>query len=302
MDERKRGFLLVLCTAVISGFSVFINSFAIAKFDPFVFTALRNGAIGLSVLSFIYLTGRASELGRVPRREWLKLAVWGAFDGGVAFMLYFYGLKLTTAANAALLHKTIFVFASAMAAVFLKERLSRIQIGATLLLLFGAFLLSGLSYSEVGVGEGVILAAVLLWSAGNVIAKKLLEKISSMDVIFARMFFGSLFIFAFLALRGGMPELSSLTPNHYIWLVISSLLLIGYQLTYFNGLALLKVSEATSVLVLGSVITSLLSILVMQLPSPAELLGMIAVVGSLAVIYFAPAEVEDVHRKTIPRG
>jgi drug/metabolite transporter (DMT)-like permease len=288
----------VLGTAVISGFSIFMNSFAIAQFDPFVFTALKNSLVCIFVISFVYMSSRIAELLRMPKIDWAKLAVWGAFDGGAAFLLYFYGLKLSNAANASLLHKSMFIFASALALVFLKEKVSRKQILAGLALLAGVALFSGTPSQSIGVGEMAMLGAVLLWSAGNVVCKKLLESIPTNNVIFGRMFFGSLFMLAFLAATGNTLSISSLTPNHYLWLVFTAALLLGYQLTYYNGLALLKVSEATSTLVLGAAITSLLSLFVMKIPSPAELLGIIVIAAGLVLVYLAPGET-DVHHKTV---
>ena len=38
MNSSEKGFLLVLCTAVISGFSIWINKYGVNGFNPFVFT------------------------------------------------------------------------------------------------------------------------------------------------------------------------------------------------------------------------------------------------------------------------
>jgi drug/metabolite transporter (DMT)-like permease len=297
MNERKRGFLLVLGTALISGFSIFVNSFAIAQFDPFVFTALKNSVVAIFIISLLFLLSRVRELARMGNAEWAKLAVWGAVDGGIAFLLYFYGMKLTNAASASLLQKSMFIFASALAVVILKERINWKQLVACIVVLCGAALLSGASYT-MGVGEVAMLGAVLLWAAGNVIGKKLLERITPLNVAFGRMFFGSLLMLCFLTATGNAVSFSSFTANHYIWLLLTSALLLAYQLTYFNGLAVLNVSEATSMLVLGAVVTSLLSAFVMKMPTPAELLGMAAVAGGLTLIYLAPSE-RNVPNKTL---
>ena len=299
MDERKRGFLLVLGTALISGLSIFINKFAVAQFDPFAFTALKNSAVCIAVLSFIYLSSRAKELMRMPKVEWTKLAAWGAFDGGVAFLLYFYGLKIASSATASLMHKSMFIFASALAFVFLKEKIGRKQTAAGIILLAGATLLSGVQTSGMGTGELAVLGAVLLWSAGNVACKKLLEKISPTNIVFGRMFFGSLLMLGFLAATGNAPDFSSFTFNHYAWLLLTAVLLLFYQVTYFNGLRVLSVGEATSMLVLGSVVTPLLSVFITSIPSPAELLGIGAVIAGCVLIYLAPGDVENVRNKTI---
>ena len=296
--DRKRGFMLVLCTALISGFSIFINSFAIAKFDPFVLTGLRNFVVALFTLSFIYLTSHLNELRKISKVDWLKLAGWGAVDGGVAFMLYFYGMKLSNVILASILHKSIFIFASAMAFAVLKEKLNWRWVAGAVFLLCGAALLSGIPSEEMKGGESAVFAAVLLWAAGNVVAKKLLERISVRNLIFGRMFFGSIVILGFLAATGSFSF--SLTTDHYIWLLLTSILLVGYQFTYFSGLSLLKVSEATSVLTLGAVVTSLLSVVVIKQLTPVELLGIIGVASGVVLVYLS-GEVENVHHKTIPR-
>jgi len=299
MESREKGFLLVLCTAMISGFSIFINSFAAAQFDPFVFTALKNSVVAIFIFSFLYISSKARGFLRIGRSDLAKLAIWGAFDGGVGFLLFFYGLKLTTPADASLLQKSIFIFASALAAVFLKERMSWRQMAAAVILFIGAVLLSGITYSGIGAGGTMVMASVLVWSAGNVAAKKILGRIAPLDVVFGRMFFGSLLMLSFLAFTNNLPNFSSFTQNHYEWILVTSILLLGYQVTYFNGLALLKVSEATSMLVLGSVVTSLLSIFNAKLPTPAELLGMLAVVCGLALLYLYPKEAADVRNKAV---
>ncbi len=205
-----------------------------------------------------------------------------------SFLLFFWGLSQTSAANASLLQKSVFLPASALAFLVLKERLSKLQLAGTCLLFIGAALFAGFSFTTLAAGDLAIIAAVLLWSAEDVISKYALRSVSSSTVVFGRMFFGSLVMVCFLGATSQLPNPAALTANHYLWLLLTSLLLLGYQLTFYSGLARLKVGEAAAVLVFGSVVTTALSLSIGILPGVYELLGAAAVTIGVAAVAISP--------------
>ena len=107
--ERK-GTILVLTTAVISGFSIFINKFGVKEFDPYLFTWLKNSFVALFLLGLIIGVREVEELKRLQRKDWLLLSAIGLVGGAIPFLLFFKGLSLTTGANASFVHKTMFVY------------------------------------------------------------------------------------------------------------------------------------------------------------------------------------------------
>ena len=73
MRAPRTGIYLALGTALISGFSVFMNGFAVRQFsDPATYTTLKNG------VAAVILVGALLAVGGVPRalgtRRWLGLA------------------------------------------------------------------------------------------------------------------------------------------------------------------------------------------------------------------------------------
>ncbi len=52
MDFRK-GLMLALLTALLSGMSVFANGIAVKGFDPFVFTTMKNVVVSVAILTVI---------------------------------------------------------------------------------------------------------------------------------------------------------------------------------------------------------------------------------------------------------
>ncbi len=255
--SQRTGFFLVLLTAIISGVSIFANSFAVQGFNPFAFTFLKNAVVAVFLFSIILLLKDFKELKTISRKQAGQLAIIGLIGGSIPFLLFFYALKFTTAINAGFLHKTLFLWASLFALFFLKERLDKKFIFAAFLLLAGNFLLFNISYF--GLPEMLILIATMFWAAENTLSKHVLKDLSGSIVAFGRMFFGSIFILAFLAFTGQSALTFVLSMQQIQWLLISSVFLLAFVFTFYSGLKHLPVHKATAVLLLAQPITVFLS-------------------------------------------
>ena len=256
---EKKGLKLVLLTAVISGVSIFINKFGVEGINPYVFTFSKNLVVLLFLFSAILLFKKFGQLKKLRAKEWVKLAVIGFLGGSIPFLLFFKGLSMTSGATASFIHKTMFVYVIFFAAVFLKEKINKKVLAGTVILLLGNFLLLKLNNLAFNTGDLLILCATLFWAVENTVSKHALKTIHSTTVAFGRMFFGSFFILAFLIMSGNMKHMATLTIGQVLWAAFTSAFLFLYVLTWYSGLKHVKVSVATSVLLLGSPITTLLS-------------------------------------------
>lgn len=263
MDQR-RGVMLVLGTAVISGFAIFLNKFGLAKIDSSVFTFLKNMVVAVFLFSLILFTNEFKSLRKLTRKDWLQLILIGFIGGSIPFLLFFKGLSLTSAISGAFVHKTLFIYASLFAFVFLKEKINKKIFFVAVLLLVGNLLLLKLKVFTFGIGELLVLGATLFWAFENVLSKYALKELSGNIVAFGRMFFGSLFILVFLGFTNKIPVIISLSSKDFLWVLITSVLLMLFVITYYNGLKYVRVSVATSILLLGSPITLLLSYIFLE--------------------------------------
>ncbi|MDP1710479.1 MAG: EamA family transporter, partial [candidate division WWE3 bacterium] len=93
--NEKKGLLLVLGTAVISGFSIFINKFGVKEFDPYLFTWVKNTFVALMILGIALGSGEINALRKISPRQLLLLLAIGLLGGAVPFLLFFKGLSLT---------------------------------------------------------------------------------------------------------------------------------------------------------------------------------------------------------------
>jgi drug/metabolite transporter (DMT)-like permease len=248
----------VFLTAIISGFSIFINKFGVAGINSSVFTFSKNVVVALMLLSLIALAGELGKFRALSKKHWGKLLAIGFFGGSIPFLLFFAGLQLTTAANATFIHKLMFIFVVILATVLLKERLSKKIFIASVLLIAGNFLLFNFNLTF-GIGEYMILLATLFWAVETVISKHALNELSPRTVAFGRMFFGSLFILGYLGLTGETALITTLTLEQLAWVFLTASFLFLYVFTWYTGLKSVKASLATSILLLGTVITSVLN-------------------------------------------
>jgi drug/metabolite transporter (DMT)-like permease len=255
MINEKRGLLLVFLTAVVSGFSIFINKFGVAGIDATLFTFAKNALVAIVLVSGIFLVS-SKDIRQLTRKQWAKLGLIGLVGGSVPFIMFFNGLKIASGVNGAFIHKTMFIFIALGALYFLKEKLSKSMLIGALLLLVGNGLLLKFGWTGLGIGEALIFGATLLWAVEQLIAKHTLKELSGNIVGAGRMFFGSIFIFVYMAFTGKVGLISTISFSQAGWVLVTSIFLLLYVMTWYNGLKYVNVSVAAPVLLLGSVITT----------------------------------------------
>jgi len=289
---RRTGLLLALGTACISGVAVFLNSYGVKAFgDATTYTTAKN-VIAALVLAVLVGTLSASRGGSVLTRptrrgQWAGLAVVGIFGGALAFALFFEGLAMASAVDAAFLQKTLLVWVALLAVPLLGERLGALQIGAIALLVIGQIGLAGGTTTLLGRGQAMVLGATLIWAVEVIIAKRLLADLSSWTVGLTRMGVGSVVLVAWTLIRGDGAALTALTGNQWMWVLVTGVILAGYVSTWFAALSRAPAVDVTAVLVVGAVITALLAAVVKGSPLVPQL-GWVALVLAGAVLVAWP--------------
>ncbi len=281
------GITLAVGTAVISGVSVWVNSFGVrAVPDAAVYTTLKNGvaaAILIGALMLIRPTGGQ----RLTSGQWGRLLVIGVVGGSIPFLLFFTGLAEATAPGAAFIHKTLFIWVALLAVVFLGERLGVVSIVAMAALLGGQLLLAppNVDGAGWGTGETLIAAATLMWSVEVVLAKRLLGSVPPLVVGAGRLGIGLVLLVGFLAVTDKLGAVVALGAEGWGWALLTGLLLAGYVATWMSALQRAPASAVTAVLVLGAVITTLLQALYAgTMPAPTAILGAVVLAVAVAVV------------------
>ncbi|OGY89518.1 MAG: hypothetical protein A2677_03235 [Candidatus Komeilibacteria bacterium RIFCSPHIGHO2_01_FULL_52_14] len=282
MSKYQTGISLTLATACVSGVSIWLNAYGVTGINPAVFAGLKNLSVGLVITALLLLFRDWRELKTISRRTWTALLGVGLTGGSVPFILFFNGLTQTTAARAGFIQKTLFIYVSILAVLFLKERITKHIMIGIVGLLAGQILFLRLLPHSFTTGDALIFAATILWAVETVLSKRLLEKVSPNIVIWSRMFFGGIFIWIYLWLSGSWSKAFFLTTEQWLWVAVTTLLLVVYVLTFYHGLARVPAHVATSILALGAPVTVLLqAVFSDHTVSLAELAGALLMTASI---------------------
>jgi len=290
--NKNKGILLILGTAFISGTVVFISKFGVSIINPYIFAGLKNIIVALLVISWLLMLKDWKVLKSLKKIQWLFLMGVGLIGGSIPFLLYFKGLSITTPIQAAFIHKTMFIYVAVLAVIFLKEKISKGFLIGGLLLLIGNILLLRIIPHQFGLGDLLIFLATLFWAGESILSKHLLKELPSRIVIWGRMFFGSIFIFIFWVSTGQAHLALSLNLEQLGWVIITSIFLFGYVVTWYTGLKYIKVSTAATILLLASPITILLSLIVLNEGILlTQSIGIILIALSVFLIYRSNSQI-----------
>lgn len=260
--NQSKGIFLVLSTAVISGFAIFINQYGVKVISSDIYTFLKNLVAGIVVIAVLLLLREGQKIKGLRIKDWGLLALIGLVGGSVPFLLFFKGLSMSAAGNGSLIHKTMFLLVAALAVIFLKEKLNKRLISGILFLLIGnVFLLKFNAEVILNRGDLFILAATILWAIENIISKKAVGFILPRIVAASRMLFGCLFILLYLLITGQLSQLGHLNIYQLSWVWLTGVLLAGYVLTWYCGIKYLNISTASCLLALGAPLTTILTLI-----------------------------------------
>lgn len=254
--------LLALTTAAFSGVSNFLNKIAVTGInDPIFYATLKNTLVAVVLVGIFIMCRHWPTVRTLSRRQWTLLISIGILGGSIPFALFFTGLTMTSALNAALIHKTLVLWVALLAIPFLHERVSTGQWLGIAALFAANVLVGGFSGFRYNTGELLILTATIFWSAENIIAKIALRDIPSTVVAGARMTIGSLALLAFVLWRNpaAPTTLFHLTASQWGWIFLTGALLLGYVLTWYRALALAPASYIATLLVPATLVTNALS-------------------------------------------
>jgi drug/metabolite transporter (DMT)-like permease len=258
------GIALALGAAAISGFSVFLNSYAVHHVtSPTAFTTAKNLVAALVLLAGAGALAASGDRAALAlprsRRDWALLGAIAVVGGSVPFVLFFQGAALTSATDAALIQKSLVIWVALLAIPLLGERLTGWHLGAIALLLAGQVLLLGpLGGDRTNLGNLMILGATLLWSVETVILKVALRRMPALTVGIARLGLGVVLILGYLGVRGDLGTLVGLGAAGWGWALAMGAVLAAYVASWLGALARAPAVDVTAMLVGAAFVTALL--------------------------------------------
>lgn len=278
----KRGLTLAFLAAIISGFSIFINSFGVKETNAYFFTFFKNVIVSLFIISFILLIKDYKIIKDLTKRQLIKLGLIGLIGGSIPFLLFFKALQLSNAATSSFVQKSMFIFIAILAPILIKEKLNKKFFIYALFLLIGNALLLKFDPTNITLPIILTLIATIMWSLETIISKSMLKELPTSIIVASRMFLGALFMFPFILASNSLliPSLEQLK-----WTGITAIFLLLYLAVYYQSLKTLNVTIASSILTLGAVITTILSLVFLDKGiTITQSIGVLLILTSLTLI------------------
>jgi drug/metabolite transporter (DMT)-like permease len=248
-----------------------------------VFLRFWSAAIVLLVL----LRWKETRWPRLSPRESVLVVVLGLLGISVYNSLFTYGLSLVEASRAALIVPTNPAFTALFAALLLGERLGGARAVGVLLSVLGALWVlsrgdpAALAALDFGLGEGVLVACIFMWSAYTLLGRVALSTLSPLALTAYVMAAGSLP----LAMPAWLEHETLARVSWQGWAALGYLIVFGTVipfLWFYEGVKTLGAARASQFINLVPPIAVLESVLLLdESLTPGLYVGMALVVVGL---------------------
>lgn len=257
--NKSDGILLAYLTAIVSGVSVFANSFGVVTMDATAYAFVKNVAVAAIIAAIGLSLGNWKEFLSLTRKQALMLLFIGVIGGGVAFALYFNGLAATGGAAGSFIYRLLFVFAIVIGVGWLKENFNWKTAAGAVAILAGNFVLLGGTALAFSSGAMLVLAATALWACEYAVSKKVLEGLSLTTVVSARMGIGAIVLLGILAWQGKIGALGAVPAASLGWIAVATGLLVAFTTLWYSALKNTTLTAAAAAFTLGGPISAVLS-------------------------------------------
>lgn len=246
---KTRDLSELLALAALWGASFLLMRLSVPEFGPMALAALRCLGAALFLLPVLLWQGQGAAL----RANWRAIAWLGVVNSALPFVLYGVALLAINAGLSAIFNAATPLWAAAIGALWLHERLGPTRVLGLVVGLLGVVGLAwdkaGLRANEHGVSTALAiiacLAATLLYGYGANFAKKRLAGVSSMAIAAGSQLSAALLLAlpAWLQRPQAMPG-----ANAWVSLALLALLCTGVAyILYFRLIAHIGATSASAV-------------------------------------------------------
>ena len=241
---------MLMGTMAIWGLNLSVVKWLLTSQPAVAVASLRMvvGAVFLTLTLRVWLRRPWPALNR---RQWawiLACAVMLVYVNQICFV---YGVRGTTAANAALIVALNPLLSSLLAVVCFGERLTAARIAGIGLGFGGVATVVAHQPGHVmglpGLGDLVVLASVMSWAAGGAMVQRMAGRIDTVSISWAVYNIGALMLLVHLCLWPAPLDWPALTPLAVLALLLSGLLSTGASALVWNR-ALLTLGVARTAL------------------------------------------------------
>ena len=244
MREKRSGELFIFLHSILWALFPVIAKLTYDAMPPLASYAWGTLLAALFFAGIVLYRRKWHEL-RNPRLIWYAAMV-AFFIGIMFYALYYIGLQFTTAGNVSII--TLFeVFTSFLLFnVLRKENLSPEHALGALLMVAGAAVVLAPNFTELNVGDFIVLAATFFAPVGNLFQQKAREIASGESVMFLRYALTAPMAFMLAFALGGFSG-AQYPPSALFYLVVNGVLILGLaKLFWVEGIHRISVTKGVA--------------------------------------------------------
>ena len=277
------GYSCAILAAAFFGSVSTVSKPVLATVNPVLLSSLVYIISGLTFTPIAQKTERK----KVSKKYYYLVLITATIGAAAAPIMFFTGLKLTTAADTALLSNGETVFSILFALLFFKEKLKRVGYGAVALILIGVFIVTtnfhfDSSLMQFNSGNILVIAATALWGLDNNISKIITRHMHiSRLVQLKSLIGGGISLLAVLLM--GIPF--NIQQSQIIPIVLVGV--FGFAISlylYLHSIKRIGVVKASSLLSMSAVFGLIFAIVLLH--EPIGIYQLIAVVIMVTGVYF----------------
>lgn len=210
------------------------------------------------------------------RRNWKEGLVLG-FVNFISALTWTFSIQFIGASLTSFLLRLTTIFMILLGIIFLKERLTWIEIAGAVIAIIGTFVISFDSQSLLTLGIAVAIASAFFNAIHDTLAKSLTSKMDPLVMASIRTSFSFFFLASYAAALG---KIVSVPPGLFFLILIGSTMsaVIGY-IFYFLSMQRLEISKVAIIRTLDPFVVMLYALIIFRtFPTTIELTGGIMIV------------------------
>jgi len=286
--QEKEGVILVIICVFIHGALPILGKYAVSLVHPLFFAAMTNLIAAFSLIVYILLRKKPICI-LVGKKYFISLLLVAFFGTTLSNILFFYGVRMTSGINSAILLQVEPIYALFIGYILLSEKINFRQIFSTLIIIFGTLLVVYKGTLSLNWGDLLVLGTPLCYQIGHFFGKRLMN-IAEVDPIFiatGRTLYGGIFLII-LSQIVNIHEFNRLAEPKILGIILFYGIVI-YALTYYTfyeSIKRINLSKATAIISAYPAVSIILAWFILkEIPDFYQMSGFIVIL--LGIVYLS---------------
>ena len=283
ISEEKKGEIYILVGAIFWGIFPVITILSLNYLSPVA--SLAWSAL-FSTVSFAIILAVRKRWQEIKNVSALKDILWlTLFNSLIYYILFFLGLKYTSAGNASILALSEVLFAFLFFNIYHKEYLSKEHIIGAILMLGGAGIVLYPNFTDFKIGDILITLAVAAAPIGNYFQRRARKRVSSETILFLRNLFALPFLFIFASLLTSKPLTDGLQESVFFVLINGVVLLGLIKILWVEAIHRISVTKANALSSINPLFTLVFAWIILgDLPTVWQLSSIVPMIAGVILL------------------